>query len=53
MRRLIDVAEQGLGAPILEVHAPHGDGDHLGARRAVRVGHDLVRRILSRAYDQA
>ena len=49
---VIDVAEQRFGAAVGQVHAPNRDRHHLGARRAVRVRHHRVGRILARADDQ-
>src|SRR5262249_33333238 len=35
-----------------QAHAPHGDGDDLGARLLVRLSHDLVARILAGPHDE-
>ena len=51
--RRVDVVEQRFLRAVGDVHAPHRDRDHLGARRLVRLHHHGRRRVLAGADDQA
>ena len=53
IRSRVDVVEQRFLRPIGDVHATDGDGDHVGARRSMGVGHHGVRRVFPGADDQA
>jgi hypothetical protein len=48
----VEVVEDALLLRAVQVHAPHGDRHHLGARRLDGAHHLLVRAVLARADDQ-
>src|SRR5581483_5772664 len=51
--RAVDVVDQRLPAPLVEVHAADRDGDDLGAARLVRLLHHVERRVFPGPDEQA